>query len=328
MADEKRIRTLSDEGPGKTGSDPGKSSSPDDGGGTMFDPHQDASLYGDTVNDEERGRMRQASEGTIKPGTDEADGTDAGDGDAEDGGKEETRYDKLPRFQELNQKTKTLELELEKAKVREELLREEMKALREFRPAGQEGEAFGGMKRAEKEAAAAVLEISDEEFAEKMQENPKALMADLVAALKVSLVEELRTEQRLLTTEEQKKRAYLDFEQANPDFRTLWDDGTIKAYMAKHPGDYSPKGAYLAMKAEAALADKEKAVEDARKEGELRAAKARRAKEQARVGDGGPRGGGPGPVQDDELADTAKHGGKVAVLARRLMQRMTQGGPD
>jgi hypothetical protein len=106
----------------------------------------------------------------------------------------------------------------------------------------------------------------------------------------------------------------------HPDFEGLWNDGSIKKYMAEHPLVRTPTHAYEAMTQDKRTKDAvdtavKEAVEKTKKE-MLDNFQAKREASTFRKGPA-PRGA----TADEDLKDTSKRGGVISTLAERLERR-------
>jgi hypothetical protein len=224
-------------------------------------------------------------------------------GNGED--KDEERFDKHPRFQQLMKERD--DARLEKAKLE------------------------GRLEGAPKPAAPVVLPFKDisaltaEQIREWQEDDPKGFAENLKIQARYEAEGAVRQEinSRIARETEQGglRKTYDAFETKNPDFRPLWDSGEIIKFIEANPG-HNPMSAYQAMTFEKKVAD---AVEKAKKEAEEEVTRRFQAKKKATVLSGGP-AGAPRTDEDPALSDTKKHGGLNAVLADKLAAMRRAGG--
>jgi len=166
--------------------------------------------------------------------------------------------------------------------------------------------------------------LTAEQIREWQDEDPKGFADNLRKQARHEAQEAIRAELRTKEASNKEyndlKTTYDNFEKKNPEFRKMWDEGIIVAYIEKNPG-HNPISAYLEMTEESRSKDTDKRIEEAvakaKKETEEAANKRFLAKKKATTLTGSPAG----VVQqgiDPALADTKKHGGVTSVLADRL----------
>ena len=173
--------------------------------------------------------------------------------------------------------------------------------------------------------------MTREELAEWAEEDRVGLEANVRAQ---HMYEEWRDrewykiqERRERIQEEQRTRIRTTFDsyrEKNPDFDKMWKSGEIPKFMQANPG-HNAISAHQMLTMDARIKE---AAEKAAKETEAKVLADVKAKRSAQVLGGGPAvtGGGAKDV-DAALQDTKQHGGKAAVLARKIIElRKGRGG--
>lgn len=214
------------------------------------------------------------------------------------------RFDKHPRFQELNQKVHDLTEKLQAALTPK-----------------QEAAAKATAKADEAKGLPYkdITTMSKEEVLEWQEDDPVGYAANLYQQIHHESREALKreaaeAEQQKATVQktESIKATYQKYESENPDFRAKWDAGELQKFMDENPG-HNAISAHMAMTSEARI---RAAVEKATKETEARVIANFKAKRNAEViSDGGAvkEGGIP-----DELKNPDKYGGTTQAIAARL----------
>lgn len=133
------------------------------------------------------------------------------------------RFDKHPRFQELNKRTKDAETKVTKLEAQLELLNKQL----------------AGQNEAPK-----TEELDDEELTKLFDENPGQAMRKVLAIAKQQAKEEVLGEINEKHSYSQKEQMVKEFVEQNPDFQALWDDGTLQKFVDEKP-IHNPISAYL-----------------------------------------------------------------------------------
>ena len=260
----------------------------------------------------------KTSEGTLKTeATDkkqpagkeaEAGKTDpkAADTKAKPGG-EDDRFDKHPRFQELNRRARESE---ERVRKLEQTL-SELNA-RQAAPKGEKGEG-GESKLPYKD----VSKMTPEELLDFQSEDPRGYYQNLLSQAKHELNNDLTQSFEQRQKEDAVVATYESFAKANPDFDEMWDSGTLQEFMRTNPG-HNAISAYHALTADSKL---QAATEKAAKDAEAAFTRNQRAKRTSDVLPQGPSAPGTFSHGDEALKDSRKFGGTSAVLASRLADR-------
>jgi len=166
--------------------------------------------------------------------------------------------------------------------------------------------------------------MPDEEIVQWQNENPKEFAANILEMAKHELRGEF-TETLDSRTHEDAIISTVDkYAGDNPDFDEMWDSGEIQEFMGKNPG-HNAISAHMMLKAqkdgEEQAKAHEKAIEDAKKEGEQAAIDKIRSNRSASVLGAGPQAHPRTDGDAPELKDSKKFGGSTAVLADRSRRR-------
>ena len=224
---------------------------------------------------------------------------------------DEFRFDKHPRFQELNRSVKefreqnrVLQDEIEKIKSSQQISTPKELPFKDW------------------------SQMSDDELLDWQASDPKGFLANLNKTVEYAVSQKLESYQNQLQQQSEKKQfessvanTFESYAKTNPDFDEMWDSGEIQDYMQKHPG-HNAMSAHMEMTGESRLEKiKQEAVDKALKEYET----AQRSKRASKV-----MGSAPATVPtssnhaDDRLKNPKKYGGDTNVLVARLMERRRQ----
>ena len=220
---------------------------------------------------------------------------------------EEFRFDKHPRFIELN--TRLKQAEETNRKILEEM------ALSKSKAETKQEQAFKDW-----------TQMKDEELLEWQTSDPKGYLDNLRAFTQQSIraginefKEQFQKQAEQQTYEQKIQSTYESYAKDNPDFDELWDSGELKGFMDKHPG-HNAISAHIMLTAEKRQQEAiEKAVSDAlkKKEAEIKSKRAA-----AKVMSAGPAAvPTPASEADDRLKNPTQYGGKANVLMQRLVDR-------
>jgi hypothetical protein len=247
----------------------------------------------------------------------------------------DSRLDKHPRFKELTGKNRDLRKANEELRQNQTILQAKIETLEKVRGPEDKGRTRDYVD---------VSGLSADEIKEKLEDDPKGFLANLTRQIRAEVTEELEgkfagkieTSLKGLTQEERNRAIgefYNDFAEKHPDFNELFDSGAIEKLMDEKPY-HTPLSAYheLTRAAEAAKvpteADIQKKIDEAVKtavatavkETEQRMITQFKTKGKAMtMGDTGAARVAQAP--DEELKDTKKGGGTVAVLTERSLRR-------
>jgi len=237
-----------------------------------------------------------------------AKGDDKGDADDKGDGSDD-RFDKHPRFQQLNDRVK-------KAEADNYALRQELEEFKAAKPSGDVS------ARDQEPTFKNVQEMSDEELLEWQQSDPKGYHANLLAQAKHEMGQDVSQSLDKQTYEAAIERTFDGFAEKNPEFDAMWDRGELQAYMNKHPG-HNAISAYHELTQEKRIADAvEKAKDEAKKEAEKEFQENLKTRREAQVLSSGPSpASGTVDTIPPELQDTKKFGGRTSVLAKRSEAR-------
>jgi hypothetical protein len=222
---------------------------------------------------------------------------------------DEFRFDKHPRFQELNRSVKEF-------REQNKQLLAEIESLKQQTPKEAPYKDWSKM--------------SDDEVLDWQSSDPKGFLDNLNKAFDYAVEQKMSAyqEQVQRMTEKQSYESSLaktfeEYAHQNPDFDELWDSGEIQDYMKKHPG-HNAISAHMAMTSDAKLEKiKQEAADKALKEYEA----AQRSKRATKVMGSAPASVPTSPNHaDDRLKNPNKYGGDTNVLVARLMERRRQQG--
>ena len=217
-----------------------------------------------------------------------------------------TRFDKHPRFVELNTRLKAAE----------EQNRQMLQKLSQLETVKQqEASTTPPTELPYKDWS----KMSTEDLLDWQDTDPKGFLDNINKFVSHSIESGITSYQQQLAQQAQQQTAeqkvvstYEQYAKENPDFDEMWDSGKIKAFIDKHPG-HNAISAHQAMTAERRI---EAAVAEALKKHET-AIKSKRAASTVL-------GTGPASVPtaskqaDNDLREPKKFGGPTAVLAARL----------
>ena len=154
----------------------------------------------------------------------------------------------------------------------------------------------------------ALLKMDDNDLREKMASDPKGFIGDLVKGVMANVA--TRNEEQSYNSSVE--RTFSQYGEKDPTFVKMWEDGSIKDFMAKNPG-HNAISAHMEITREA----REKAIRDgAVKETTDKLMKDLKEKKIRQTLTGGVV---PGLEVDSKeaLKNTKKHGGAAAVIAAR-----------
>lgn len=236
-------------------------------------------------------------------GEDEGDGKPKeGDGPADDF---DERFDKHPRFVELNERVKAAETS--NADLRRQL-QEQPK-----QPPGGEG--------SEKLPFKDISKMEDEAILEWQQDDPKGYYANVLQQAKYEVGTDLAGKMDERNYESQIEHTFTEFAKQNPEFDEMWDRGELQRYMNSHAG-HNAISAYRELTTDKRIADESaKAVAEAEKKFN----EGLKTKRESQTLSSGPAASGGGTVAGKtppELQDTKKFGGLTTVLAKRSVDRL------
>lgn len=223
-----------------------------------------------------------------------------------------TRFDKHPRFVELNTRVKTAEAQNQQL----------LESIAELKASIKESKTQGNAP-SEELPYKDTSKMTSEELLDWQAEDPQGYADNLRQEMNYRIqqgIDKFKSDFESLTEEQTEKqrimKTFESYTEKNPDFQELWDSGAIEAYTDANPG-HNAISAHLMLTAEARQAE---AVEKAVKEAlEKRDAEAK-AKRKATVLGSGPTSV-PATGSDAELKEPQKHGGATSVLASRLAAR-------
>lgn len=255
-------------------------------------------------------------EGGAKPGDQgdtPADGHDPagdpkpGEGESPD---DSTRFDKHPRFVELNTRLKA-------AEESNKQLSAQITEIKTSQAPNSESDKPAELPYKD------LSVMTDEEILDWQSEDPKGYVENINKMVAHQIQNGISTaltqnseQTQQANMEAQVEKTYKAYATENPEFDSMWATGDIKAYMDQNPG-HNAISAHMAMTSETR---QQKAIDDAVAEALSKAETARRSTRKA----GSILGPGPSSVptspksSDDELKNPQKYGGSTSVLAARL----------
>jgi len=249
------------------------------------------------------------TKGTDKqPAGKEAEGgkTDPKEAAAKPSG-DDDRFDKHPRFQELNRRVKESVDRISRLEAENAQLKSSKAA-----PEGDKGKGDGSTAPYKD-----VSKMKPEELLDWQSEDPQGYYANLLAQAKHEISGDLNRGFEQRQKEDAVVSTYENFAKANPDFDEMWDSGTLQEFMRGNPG-HNAISAYHSLTADSKL---KAATEKAAKDAEAAFTRNQRAKRVSDVLPQGPSAPGVFTNGDDALKDSKKFGGTTAVLAQRLADR-------
>lgn len=250
----------------------------------------------------------QGTPGAQDTPPDEGAGKEAGD-DADPNkaaGEGDDRFDKHPRFVELNDRMKAAETRAANAEAKVTVLGDKV------------NESFEGKKGEGDLPYKDVGKMSDEEVQEWQDDDPKGFYSNMLLQAKHEVGQEMKADMSSRTMEDAIAGTYEDYAKKNSDFDQMWDSGELKIFMDKNPG-HNAISAHMALTAGKKQTE---AIEDAVKAAEKRIMNNLKAKGKSSVLGAGPSSSARAASDSPpELKDTTKHGGLNAVLAQRSLAR-------
>jgi len=233
-----------------------------------------------------------------------------------------------PRWQEMIKERDALRQELQQAKgtmedqaKRIDQYDAHMRMMGQFQYPQRQPEP---VPEPEKDPFDEILSKGEEEIIEDFQRSPKAFLSGLRESVESKALTRLREEAAQRAQEEAIAKGIEQFAEENPDFMTMVSSGEISRFIQKNP-IHNAISAFHAIQAKKGSEEQQSAREELekqiREDERKKTLEAVRAKQGAQVLDGatstGPQAGASTAVPP-ELADTAQHGGRRAVLADRL----------
>ncbi len=169
-----------------------------------------------------------------------------------------------------------------------------------------------------------ILSMPEEDIIEEFQKSPRQFLTNFGDSIHNKAMQAAETVAFQRTQEDAVNKGIDQFAEDNPDFMDMVSSGQIARFIEKNP-IHNAISAYHTLKItqEPEVTDEEiEAYENQIREDERqKTLESIRAKQGAQVLDGSA-GAGPDArvttAVDPDLADTAKHGGKVSVIAQRL----------
>jgi hypothetical protein len=250
------------------------------------------------------------------------DGRDEGDG-ADDG--KAKPYHKDPDFQRMKKERDDARSKFVNVEKDLSELRGQFTALMELVKSGKTGGGAGDGD--DNLPFKDVTKMSDDEITEWQTTDPKGFAANSMAQIRYEIENGLKAKDEIKakqTAQSASKATYEKYANDNPDFETMWNDGTIKDFMEKNPG-HNPLSAHMALTRQDRI---NKAIEKTIAEKTKQIEKDIRAKFKA-----GTLAGGntfvPQHKESDiapELRNTKAHGGLISGIVNHLKQMRAASG--
>lgn len=227
--------------------------------------------------------------------------------------KEDDRFDKHPRFQELRTNIEQLKERAIRAEAKLEVLGKDKEPESSYVPG--ESPDFDN-----------IVDMEDDQIREKFEENPKQFLANfgrqVAFEVKGALLKTIDERDQSKSFQGRVNKTYSDFGGKNADFQTMIDSGRISGFINENPG-HNAISAYHELKTEDSETKIQERINKAVKEKEEKLRADFKVKREASVlGDGGSGGSLNVPHNTPpELVDTKKHGGLTNALVARLRAR-------
>lgn len=307
----------------KAGDQPGEVSSNSQLDPEHFDPDSENLI--DTVEDV--GGIDETTGGTREPETkgsgDETQGTDkkteTDKKPSDEGGEPpaDKADDEVPEEFHKHPAWQRIIRERDTAKGTADALTKRAEALETATPQDTEG-------KAESQKLIDIGKLTTEELLEWQNDDPKGYMQNFLAVATQDISKTLRDEFAQKAQQDKTDETFDAYAKDNPTdksgtgFMQMWDDGQLKTFMDANPG-HNAISAHMVLTAKSRT---DSVVEEAVTKAKTEMTK----QQQARVVTDG-LGGAPGyspSTEDQGLKNTQKRGGKISVLADRLLKRRQQ----
>lgn len=232
---------------------------------------------------------------------------DQGAADVKDGkeGGEDDRFDKHPRFQELNATVKAEREARTKAEAELSLLKRSPLSP-EFIPPATDKAEFKDINT-----------MTAEEIREWQEDDPLGFAQNLKQQAAWEAKQSIRNDSLRDETVTRIEKTFSTYAAENPTFNAMWESGEIERFMDANPGHNAISAHMILAKGDGAAAT-QAAVAKAVKEAEERVTKNFLAKRNATVLAPGAAPRATADGIDPALTETSKYGGTKAVLASRL----------
>lgn len=222
------------------------------------------------------------------------------------------RFDKHPRFVELNRRMKAAEETNRQLLDRIDALSKPSTTQADTSPKDLPYKDISAM--------------TEEDLLDWQSEDPKGYIDNInkmveyrIEQSQQALLEKSQQASQMKDYETRVELTYDSYSKENPDFEDMWNSGDLQRFMDENPG-------HTAISAHQQLTQDQR-VQEAVKEALKKAESDRRStrKAGAVLGAGPGRSSSPAPGSDDELKQPSKYGGKTSVLAARLAKRRADG---
>lgn len=232
-------------------------------------------------------------------------------------GSEETRYDKIPRFQQLRKEAEEAKAIAEAEKLARVRLEAQMEIVN--RPVDPPPPV---QKAATPPPFKDTSEMDVDELAQWQANDPIGYEKNLREQIKYELLKDLNQHAEKNAAQAANEKDYAEFAQENPDFEARWVDKSIPDFLKAHPG-HNPMSAYHEIKKADKQKDTEALIAKVKAETEKEVLDRIKAK-QIPTGLGGAPAGTPPPRPSDVRTDRNNQtGGKSAML--RVLQQLRGG---
>jgi hypothetical protein len=227
---------------------------------------------------------------------------------------EETRYDKIPRFQQLRKEAEDAKAAAEAEKVARIRLEAQMEIVNRPIEPPPPVKAEPTFKDTSK--------MDTDDLAQWQANDPIGYERNLRESIKFELLKDLNQHAEKNAAQTAREKDYLVFGQANPDFEARWVDKSIPEFLATHPG-HNAMSAYHELKRADREAEVEARIAKVKEDTEREVIERIKAK-QTPTGLGDGPAAAPIPRKGDAGADpNNQHGGKSAML--RVLQQLRGG---
>jgi hypothetical protein len=256
----------------------------------------------------------RSSEETLKTDDGEKDEVNAGEGTGKEGEEKPQPYHKDPAWQRIMKEREEAKEETARVKAEVQSVKAEMESLKATRVQPQ---------REEKLPYVDITTMEVDKLQEWQMEDPKGYAANLYAQMRYEFRKEEEQRSGMQRVQSSIAGTFEDYKTKNPDFDPMWKSGELKKFMDDHPG-HNAISAHQLLTMDKRI---QEASEKASKETEAKVLANQKAKRSAQVLGGAPAVVGGDQGIDEAFKDTKSHGGKAAVLAKKILElRKGRGG--
>jgi len=255
----------------------------------------------------------RSSEETLKTDDGEKDEVNAGE-EKPGTSEKDLPFHEHPRWKERQAELEAARSEVAQTKAEVKAMQAEMEALKaaSARPKGEEKLPYVDIT---------TMEV--EKLQEWQMEDPKGYAANLYAQIRYEFRKEEEQRTGVQRVQQSIAGTFEDYKAKYPDFETMWKSGELKKFMDDHPGN-NAMSAHQLLTMDSRIKE---AADKAAKEAEEKVLANQKAKRSAQVLGGAPAVVGGDQGIDEAFKDTKSHGGKAAVLAKKILElRKGRGG--